>query len=386
MDQQQSTSLMELFAALPDPRQARGKRHAWGLILTLIGAALVSGEQGVRAIGQWVAERREELCRQLCPPRRRLPSASTLRRALRVLDVDDLEARAAALVRALPAMPPAPATLGEPLGLALDGKKVNGANAHGAQVHLLSLTRHDDARVVRQREVAVKSNEIPAAPLLLAGLDLTGAVVTMDALLTQKAIAAQIRRQGGHYLMVVKDNQPTLAAAIATLFTGGCPPLPSDHLARHTTVDKQHGRLETRTLERSAALNAYLATDWPDVGQVLRRTCRAVLLKTGAVRQEVTYGLSSLPAASTTPALLERLWRGHWTIENRVHYVRDVTFGEDAGQAWVGNTPHALATLRNLLLAALRAHGWRNIADALRHYGAYAHRALALLGTCPPRL
>jgi predicted transposase YbfD/YdcC len=381
MDQQQYTSLMEVFAALPDPRQARGKRHAWGLILTLIGAALVSGERGMRAIGQWVAERREDLCQQLCPPRRRLPSDSTLRRALRVLDVDDLEARAAELIRALPSAPH-PAAPAGPVGLALDGKKVNGANAHGAQVHLLSLARHDDARVVRQRAVAVKSNEIPAALPLLAGLDLTNTVVTMDALLTQQAIARQIRRQGGHYLMVVKDNQPSLVAAIDLLFAGGCPALPADCLARHTTVDKRHGRLETRTLERSAALNAYL--DWPDVGQVLRRTCRAVLQKTGAVRQEVTYGLSSLPAASTTPALVERLWRGHWTIENRVHYVRDVTFGEDAGQAWVGNTPHALAALRNLLLAILRAHGWRNIADALRHYGASAHRALALLGACLP--
>ena len=100
----------------------------------------------------------------------------------------------------------------------------------------------------------------------------------------------------------------------------------------------------------------------------------------------MTYGLSSLPAAGTTPALLERLWRGHWTIENRVHYVRDVTFGEDAGQAWVGNTPHALAALRNLLLALLRAQGWANIADALRHYGAYAHRALSLLAAHPLRL
>ena len=196
------------------------------------------------------------------------------------------------------------------------------------------------------------------------------------------AVRIAIPHSTGHDLLVVKDNQPSLVAAIDLLFAGGCPALPADCLARHTTVDQRHGRLETRTLERRAALNADL--DWPDVGQVLRRTCRAVLHKTGAVRQEVTYGLSSLPAASTTPALVERRWRGHWTIENRVHYVRDVTFGEDAGHAWVGTTPHALATLRNLLLAILRAHGWRNIAAALRHYGAAAQRALALLGACLP--
>jgi predicted transposase YbfD/YdcC len=373
-----------LFAALPDPRKARGKRHRWGLLLTLAGAALVSGERGLRAISQWVSERQEEWCQALCPPRRRLPSASTLRRALRVLDVAELEARAAALLRATPLTPAGPAAPTEPVGLALDGKKVNGATAHGAQAHLLSLTRHDDARVVRQREVAAKSNEIPAAPLLLAGLDLTGVVVTMDALLTQRAIAAQIRRQRGHYLMVVRENQPALHAAIDLLFAAGVPPWPTDYAAAHTTVARGHGRVETRTLERTAALNDYL--DWPDAGQVLRRTYHAVSRKTGAVWQEVHYGLTSLPAATSSPALVERLWRGHWTIENRVHYVRDVTFGEDAGQAWVGNTPHALATLRNLLLALLRAHGWTNIADALRRYGAYAHRALTLLGLRPLRL
>jgi hypothetical protein len=111
-----------------------------------------------------------------------------------------------------------------------------------------------------------------------------------------------------------------------------------------------------------------------------------VELKTGVVRQAITYGLTSLPAATTTPALLEQLWRGHWTIENCVHYVRDVTFGEDAGQGWVGHTPHVLALLRNLVLALLRAHGWTNLADACRHYGAYATRALALLRARPTRL
>src|SRR4051794_35016324 len=158
MDQGEYSNLMDRFAALPDPRQARGKRHSWGLILTLVGAALVSGERGLRAISQWVGERQEELCEALRPPRRRLPSDATLRRALRVLDVADLETRAAALLRATPTPATCPGDVPEPLGLAMDGKEVNGANAHGAQVHLLSLTRHDDARVVRQREVAAKSN------------------------------------------------------------------------------------------------------------------------------------------------------------------------------------------------------------------------------------
>ena len=117
---------------------------------------------------------------------------------------------------------------------------------------------------------------------------------------------------------------------------------------------------------------------------MLRRTDHAVELKTGRVRHAVTYGLTSLPAAATTPAEVERLWRGHWTIENRVHHIRDVAFGEDANQARAGSTPQALAALRNALLSLLRCLGWRSSTNALAHYGAYVPRALHLLHA-PPR-
>ncbi len=131
-------------------------------------------------------------------------------------------------------------------------------------------------------------------------------------------------------------------------------------------------------------MDDYLA--WPSVGQVLRRTYRAVDLATGAVHQEVTYGLTSLPPQAAAVEEVERLWRGHWTIENRVHYPRDVSLGEDAGQVRVGNAPRALAALRNGVLNLLRGQGWATIPDALRHYGAYATRALRLLGAPPSGL
>lgn len=378
MDEAQYSSLAAMIADLPDPRKARGRRHRWGLILTLVGAALVSGQQGVQEISQWVGERREELCQLLRPPRRRLPSDSTLRRALRAVDLAALEQRVAAFVAT---GIPAAAGTG---GLAVDGKALRGANAHGAAVHLISLVRHDDGRILGQVAVGRKSNEMTAVPTLLAGRDLTGAVVTMDALLTQRRLAAQIRRQGGDYLLVVKANQPALFAAIDQAFTGDLLVEPGDHAASVTQTERAHGRLTTRTLERTAALNGYL--DWPDVGRVLRRTYHAVDRTTGKVSHEVTYGVTSLPAAATTPAEVARYWRGHWTIENRVHRVRDVTLGEDACQVRAGNAPQALAALRNALLSLLRAQGWTNIAAALRHYGAYAARALTLLGALPARL
>ncbi|MDP9371239.1 MAG: ISAs1 family transposase [Chloroflexota bacterium] len=379
MDEQEYNSLAAALADVPDPRQARGKRHAWSLILVLIGAALVSGQRNVRAIGQWVAERHEELATLLHPPRGRLPSTPTFRRALRAVDIDALERRIAASTSPGPA-PTSPRWAGQ----AMDGKAVRGANTHGAQVHLVSLVRHHDGVVLGQVRVADKSNEITASPRLLAGRDLRGTVTTMDALLTQRGLAAQIRRQGGHYLMAVKENQPALYTAIHRLFSEPVIPLASDCAATSTCTEKGHGRLETRTLERSAALNDYL--DWPDVGQVLRRTYRAVDLSTGAVHQEVTYGLTSLPPQEASVEEVALLWREHWTIENRVHYPRDVSLGEDAGQVRVGNAPQALAALRNGVLNLLRGQGWASIADALRHFGAYAARALRLLGALPARL
>ncbi len=146
-------------------------------------------------------------------------------------------------------------------------------------------------------------------------------------------------------------------------------------------MEKGHGRLETRTLLASTSLNAYVR--WPAVGQVLHRTCRRVHLATGEVTEDTRYAITSLTPVQASPAALERLWRGHWTIENRVHHVRDVSFGEDATRAFVGNTAHALASLRNALLNLIRAAGWTRIPDALRHYGARVERALTLIGVQP---
>ena len=389
MDAPQYSDLLSALSAVPDPRQRRGRRHAWPLLLALIAAAVASGQQNLRAIGQWVAEHAEELVAALDPPRGRLPSTATLRRALRAVDVAALEQQLAALAAGLAAPPTTDPAARPPAadpwrGQAIDGKAVRGANRQGADLHLVGLVRHGDGVVLGQVAVAEKSNEITAAPRLLAGRDLTGTVTTGDALLTQHGLAAQVRAQGGHYLMVVKANQRSLFAAIDRLFAEPPPPLASDHAAAAAASGKGHGRLERRRLERSAALTGYLA--WPDARQVLRRTCRRVSTATGEIQEAVTYGVTSLPPAAASPAEVEALWRGHWTIENRVHYVRDVTLGEDACQVRVGHAPHALAALRNAVLNLLRALGWTLIPDALRHYGAYAHRALALLTTVPTRL
>lgn len=118
----------------------------------------------------------------------------------------------------------------------------------------------------------------------------------------------------------------------------------------------------------------------------MRRTCRRVLRATVEISEEVSYAVTSLPWSTTSAATLEGSWRGHWMIENRVHHVCDVTFGEDRHQAWRGQTPQALAAIRNAFINLVREQGWTLIPDALRHYEANVRRALTVIGVCPSRL
>jgi predicted transposase YbfD/YdcC len=271
-------------------------------------------------------------------------------------------------------------------GQALDGKEVRGVRAYGQPLHLLGLVQHGSGRVLAQMAIEAKHNEISAAPQLLAGRELRGTVTTMDAMHTQADFAQQILDQHGHYLMVVKKNQGELYNAIALLFDE--PPwLPRERAAEYQvyrTTEKGHGRLEKRVLETSPALSNYL--DWPGVGQVMRRHYERIVLKTGEISSETTYGITSLPFAEVGAASLEQLWRGHWTIENRVHRVRDGTMREDASQIHVGHAAHALAALRNAILNLFRQRGWANVADAFRHYDAAVQDTLDLIGVAPARL
>ncbi len=383
MDRPQYTTLSDALQAIPDPRKARGKRYPWHFLLMLIALALASGARTVHAMADWIRLHADDLRIELEWQAHSFPSESTIRRTLRLIEPTRVEA-------ILESLSPEPvATRVEPAALtgqSLDGKAVRGACAHGQSIHLVSLVRHTDARILGQAAVNQKSNEITAVPALLAGRNLQGTVTTMDALLTQRLIAQQILDQSGHYLMMVKANQAELYQAIAFLFQN--PPWTKREQGReywkHRTFDKGHGRIEYRTLESSTALCSYLR--WPQVGQVMRRTCRRIHRRTGVITDEIKYGITSLTPTQATAADLEKFWRGHWTIENGVHYVRDVTMGEDAGQLRAGHAPHVLAAFRNTLLNLYRANGWRNMSDAVRYYGSKVSHAFHLLTTCPARL
>jgi len=210
--------LLEVLRTLPDPRQRRGIRHPVCSILALAACACLAGARSFEAIAQWAAELAPDVLRRVGCRRPRPPSEPTFRRVLQRVD-------AAAVDRAVGAWVAAQGPLAGQ-AIAVDGKTVRGAR-DGAQKapHLLSAVLHDTGLVLAQQAVGEKTNEIPCVPPLLAGLALTGAVVTLDALHTQTETARHlVEDKHADYVLTAKDNQPTLKADIATLRLDAFPP------------------------------------------------------------------------------------------------------------------------------------------------------------------
>lgn len=227
---------------------------------------------------------------------------------------------------------------------------------------------------------------------MLAALPLKGAVITGDALYCQRTLCRQITDGGGHYVVVVKRNQPQLLADVQLLFDTPPPDEVTGRplgFARAEQRDRHGDRQEVRRLWVSGALSGYL--DWPGAQQVAK--VERTSTRRGQTRRWTRYVLTSLPEpdplweapgqpAATAEDLLA-LVRGHWAIENRLHYVRDVTFGEDASQVRKGATPQVLAALRNVVVGLLRGAGWTNIAEGVRYNAWRPGAALQLLGLTP---
>jgi hypothetical protein len=218
--------LIDVLRQIPDPRHKRGVRHPLVARLALAGAAGLCGARGYDAVAQWGRNYDPAFLAALGFTRQTAPCGATCFQIFRKLDRADFEARLGAWAETvLAALPPVDGEDDEPEALALDGKMLRGSKKQGApRVHLLSVVSHRLGLTVAQAGVDDKTNELPVAAQVLAGLVLEGRVFTMDAFVTQRALAEQIVAGGGDYLMLAKGNHPTLEADIATVFSSPPPP------------------------------------------------------------------------------------------------------------------------------------------------------------------
>lgn len=357
--------LLEAIRQVPDPRKRRGVRHTIAGVLAVALAATLAGARSFVAIAEWAADAAPEALAQLGITGA-IPSESTIRRCLQRLPPDDLDARIGAWMWLRTSV------IDGRRVIAFDGKTLRGArDTAGNPTHLLAGLCQRSGAVLAQCAVGAKTNEIPCLRELLDTLDLAGAVITADALHCQRATAQTIIDRGGHYIFTVKDNQPKLREQLKTLPWKQIPILDS-------TVEQGHGRTEKRSLK---ATEIAAGIPFPHAMQVLQLTRTVTHRNTGTRHTEVVYAVTSLSATDATPQQVADWLRGHWHIEDRLHWIRDVTYGEDHSQIRTHGGPQVMATLRNTGLSLLRLRGHTNIAAALRHHARDHRRPVTLLLT-----
>jgi predicted transposase YbfD/YdcC len=369
-------SLYSYFARMTDERHARGKRYTLAQICVLAVLAKLSGEDRPLGIAEWVRARREILGGVLNLTKG-MPCHNTYRRVLgQGVSTTNFQEQVSAFLQEQ-------VCTGQSVLIAIDGKTMRGTIATGTNqgVHLLAAYLPAEGVVLEQVAVEKKENEIVAAPKLLAKLDLRGKIVMGDAMHTQRGVSKQIAEAGGDYIWLVKDNQPQLRNDIESCFqpethVKGFSPVPKDFQTAPNN-NKNHGRREERTLTTSSLLNDYL--DWPNVGQVFKIERRTVNTKTGEVRHETCFGITSLTADRADAKRINSLVRQYWGIENGLHYRRDKSLLEDATRISDPNLAQNMATINNLIVALVRRQGWRYLPEARRFYDGSLHAALDLV-------
>jgi predicted transposase YbfD/YdcC len=370
-------SLYQRLCGLHDSRKRRGRRYELALILMGVLLAKLAGENKPEGIADWVQLRSAFFVDVFQLKRAALPCPMTYRRVLaEAVTLQELDCLTREYLLSWPGA-------GQSVQIALDGKTARGVLApeQTRAIHLLAAYLPCEGIVLMQLEVGSHTNEIPTAPNVLKVLDLQGKIVTADALLTQRALSQLIVEAGGDYVWTVKDNQPQLRRDIEQLFAPesclpGTSPVITDK-TRVQTVEKNRGRIETRRLTTCSLLTD--SSDWPYLQQVFKLERRRVMGVTGEIQTEIVYGVTSLTAQAASPQRLLELNRGHWGIENGLHYRRDVTLREDAGRTKFKRFGQVIASLNNLIIGLTIGRGWTNLAQARRYYEAHPDLALKLL-------
>ena len=366
-------SLYELLRQVPDSRHPRGRRYEAATVLVILLLAKLAGESTISGIAHWAKLREAWLKAAL--GLKRLPCANTYHYVCAHLDVGELNGKVREwLAQVAPQRPP-----GELVQWALDGKVLRGTHRYTPSAQsgqeVLNVYAVDSGVLQHCQPIAGKGYEAATAQAYISQTNCQGVVITADALHTRPHFGRRIRKQQGHYVLIVKRNRAELEAEIRQLFA--LPPAPHCPVQTAQTVDSGHGRLIVRRILTSSELNLALQHEWQDVAQVF------VLERCGWRNGKPTYesvcGLTSLPPDLASPAQLLAYVQRHWHIENRCHWRRDATLREDACTVRQPHVATVLAVLNSAILALLDYCQVTNARLAIRTFAAFPEQALALL-------
>ena len=340
-------SFFEHFAILPDPRVQRTRRHELSDIVAVALLGVICGAEGWTEIAEF-GEAKEGWLKTFLNLPNGIPSHDTFGRVFAALDPEEFERCFQAWTADL-----ADASAGRII--AIDGKTLrrsfDRANGKSA-VHLVSAWVQGNHTVFGQVRTDEKSNEITAIPRLLGMLNLNGATVTLDAMGCQKQIARAIVDKGADYVLAVKGNQGSLREDVQVFMDDvsgeNSVKAPVDV---YETVEKDHGRVETRRVWSTSKVK-WLAerTEWPGVQSLAVAECERRIHGQRSVERR--YYISSMTGRSAK-RLAEAI-RGHWSIENNLHWMLDVVFREDDCRVRVGNAAENLSRLRRMALNLLK--------------------------------
>jgi predicted transposase YbfD/YdcC len=382
-------SLYLALEQVQDRRGKKGKRYPLAFILTLIILGKLAGETKIEGIIDWINYRKGEIRKLLNWPKD-FPSYNTYTNALSHCDAEEVVKALAHVILKARAVGhdninyskwiEKIANSGENLvHTAMDGKVMRGTMKHAKddqpEVWLLSLYECRSGIVLAQKNYKSFENEKSAGLAILHPALVKGRIITTDALHSYREWCAIVHVYGGYYLAIINGNNPAVQRDLAKFFE-------DDGIDRNEwqyfkKVQKGHGRLEVREIWTSTQMNEFFEREWAGASQVfmIKRT-----IKDGdEIREEIFYGITNLTRKKASSERLLELNQEHWHIENRLHYRRDVTLGEDAGQVRVKGAPEVLAAINGGILALMDYLGVTNVAKQMRYYCANPREIIKLL-------
>lgn len=359
-------SLIHYLEQIPDFRDKSGLRHPLPLVLLIVIMAIMSGEYGYRGMERFIERHRLALIKQLSIPKARVPSASVVRRILLGLDYQEVEKQLNAWLRENIIIPKGEGVSGD--GKALKNTVSNYAEAEQNFVNVVSLFSHQKGLVLGVKVMEnKKKSEMLTVQELLESLDLKGLVFTFDALHCQKKTLDTVVESGNDYIVKVKKNQKKLCEAIEE-HTKEEEPLKTDE-----DTEKRRNRQNKRKVE-IFSVPPNLDPKWNSVGCVIKVERQG--MRGGQPYQRIGYYMSSL---SPNNPQLANLIRGHWQIENRLHWVKDVIQLEDKSPQKAGSAPINLSLFKTWVLTLVRLHGYDSLTEAIAHL---SHNVRYLLSFC----